>query len=204
VKKTIQQIREEHGQKAAGILLGYYAEIDALREERKPEAGGYFDRLSDEQRMTLLRDQKREKADAARRRSIAEYRRQFSAYERSLAARREDLQGRLFDVGGSEGAGMLAKTMLADEGELSALLDVAATARNAELSRAVFVAADRRGLGDVLSRYFSEVDPGAQDLYHEWQELPTSESLDRQHEDIPQMLPSPDASRLEAPPQLNR
>lgn len=133
-KKTIQQIREEHGRKASGILMGYHAEIDAIREQRGVEEGGYLERLSDEQRMTLLRDQKRERADGTRARALDAYRREVSRYQDELSARAGVVEGSLFGMSSPESAATLSRAALASEEELTTMLDLAARSGNRELA----------------------------------------------------------------------
>jgi hypothetical protein len=60
----------------------------------------------------------------------------------------------------------------------------------------VFVAAQRRGLGDLMHRYFDEVDPEAGTLYQEWAELPGEEVLQRQRENVERVVQPPDYDRL--------
>ena len=96
-----------------------------------------------------------------------------------------------------------ASVVMADEGELQAYLDIAVQADNKDLARAVFVAAERRGSGDLMTRYFDEVDPEARELYQEFASVPPAEVLERQRENVQTVLPQPDALSLETPAQVN-
>ncbi len=194
--KTVQEIQAEHGAKGPGILAGYQDAVDEIRAETEPEAGAYLDRLTDEQRMRLLRDQKARKADDAHREAREAYSAEVERYHGELAKRREHLKGRLFGVGGPDGAAALSRTVTATEGELSAYLDVAEQAGNRDLARAVFVAAERRGLGDLMARYFDGMDPEARDLYAEWSAIPPAEILERQKENVERVVQAPDHDSL--------
>ncbi len=116
--KTIGEIRGEHSAQAGGILAGYQDAVDGIRAETEPEAGAYLDRLTDEQRMRLLRDQKARKADDAHREAREAYSAEVERYHEELAKRRDHLKGRLFGVGGPDGAAALSRTVTATEGEL--------------------------------------------------------------------------------------
>ena len=194
--KTVQEIQDSHGRTAAEILTGYHAEIDAIKEEREPEAGAYLDRLTDEQRMNLTREQKTERATAARREALEAYTAAVEGYHEGLKERQGHLKGRLFGVDGPDGAAALSRTVTASEGELAAYLDVAELSGNRDLARAVFVAAERRGSGDLMARYFDNVDPEARGLYEEWVSVPLAEVLERQREGVGTILPEPDPAGL--------
>ncbi len=203
-KKTIAQIREEHGAKASAILQGYHAELDDIRGMRKPAVDPHLSEyLSDEQRFSLLRDQKREKADAARARALDAYRREMSRYQGELEARAGYVSGELFGMTASQDAATLSRAALASEAELSTMLDLAARSGNQGLAQAVFVAADNRGFPELAIRYFEEVAPEARDAYAEWSEIPSAEDLDRQHGQAEQMIAPPDYERLAGTPAPN-
>jgi hypothetical protein len=146
--------------------------------------------------MGLLREQKAGRADDAHRQTLEAYTAEVERYHDEVAQRRTHLKGRLFGVEGPDGAAALSRTVLASEGELSAYLDVALQAGNKDLARAVFVAAERRGSGDLMARYFDEIEPEARALYNEWSELPTEEALERQRENIERVVRPPDYDRL--------
>ncbi len=198
-EKTIHELREEYGQAASGLLNGYHAALDEVRATRTPAEDGYLDRLDDEQRMGLLREQKAEKAQAVRAQAIEAAVAEHEQYQRDVRERRAFLKNRLFSVTGADGAAALTRTVTSSEEDLGALLDVALQADNAELGRAVFVAAERRGSGDLMGRYFDALDPGARDLYAEWVDAPPDELLERQRENIPVMVREPAREWLTPP-----
>jgi hypothetical protein len=196
--KTIHEIKEEHGRNAATILTDYQDATQEIRAERKPEEGAYLDRLTPQQRFAALRQQKAGRADEAHRQTLEAYTAEVERYHSELAQRRTHLKGQLFGVEGPDGAAALSRTVLASDAELQAYLDVAIQADNRDLARAVFVAAERRGSGGLMARYFDEVEPGARALYNEWSELPTEEVLERQRENIERVVQPPDYDRLTA------
>ncbi len=58
------------------------------------------------------------------------------------------------------------------------------------------MAAEQRGLGDLMASYFDQVAPEARELYQEWAEVPPPEVLERQLGSIETILPEPDPERL--------
>ena len=121
--KTIAEIQAEHSAKASGIMTRYQDDIQAIRAEKKLPEGAYLDRLTDEQKFSFLREQKAQKAAEAHERTIREYTREVARYQGELSKRTNALKARLFGVAD---AGALSRVALADEKELSTLLDVAA------------------------------------------------------------------------------
>lgn len=199
--KTIQQIREEHGAKASGILMGYHNEIDRIREQRKPEADAYLlERLNDQQRFALLMEQKREKADGVHARALDAYRREVSRYQDELSARAKSVSGSIFGMSSAQDTATLSRAALASEEELGTMLDLAARSGNRDLAQAVFVAADNRGFPELVVRYFEEVAPEARYAYAEWTEVPPAEVLERQRETVGQIVAPPDPDRLAGTP----
>ncbi len=196
-EKTIHEIRAEHSAKAGGIMTRYQDEIREIRNTTTPTEGAYLDRLTDDQRAKLLHEEKQQKAADARASTLREYTREVERYQGELANRTDALRGRLFGV---ESADALSRAALANEGELSTLLDVASQAGSKDLARAVFVAAHRRGAGDLMARYFDGVDPEARELYAEWSDVPPPELLERQRGTINRVVQAPDPDSLTSSP----
>jgi hypothetical protein len=194
--RTIHELRAEYGQVASGLLNDYHADLDAIREIRGPDEGGYLDQLTAEQRMTLLREQKVEKVQDVRTQTLDAAVAEHEQYEREVVKRRDVLKQRLFGVTNADAA---ARAATATESDLAAMLDYAALSGNEELAKAAFVAAHTRGAGDLLSRYFDEQDPAGRDLYAEWSEVPTEDALLRQRESIPEMVGDPGHEWLTPP-----
>jgi hypothetical protein len=72
-------------------------------------------------------------------------------------------------------------------------------AASEDLASAVFVAAERRGLGDLMHRYFDEVDCKAGVNYQEWSRLPSEDVLKCQRECIERVVHKLDHERLVPP-----
>ena len=191
--KTIPEIRESFGRAQTEIVHGHKDALEGMREEREPEAGAYLDRLSDEQRMDLMREQKTERARESHGAALVAYTEALDRYAGDLSRRTDELRGRLFKV---EDAGALSRAALATDTEIGTLLEMAAHAGNAELGRAAFVAAEQRGLGDLMARYFDRLDPEARTLYAEWTEIPPAEAVERQRENVGVLLPEPNPAGL--------
>ncbi|MDP9479492.1 MAG: hypothetical protein M3R38_28125, partial [Actinomycetota bacterium] len=195
--KTIHEIRAEHSAKAGTIMGRYQDEIGEIRSTKTLPEGAYLDRLTDEQRFQLLREEKAQKAAEAHERTIREYTREVGRYHAALSERTNTLKPRLFGV---EDAGALSRAALADEGELSTLLEVATQAGNEDLARAVFVAAHHKGAGDLVARYFDGIDPEARELYGELSDAPPPELLERQRDSVERVVQMPDPDSLTPSP----
>jgi hypothetical protein len=194
--KTIHQIREEFSSAASGVLSNYHARRDEIRSQQRPEAGAYLDRLNDEQRMSLLREQMMEQLTDLTQESREAYAASVQAYHDALSKRTAFLKESLFKV---EDAGALSRAALATDTELGTLLELASTASNKELGKAAFVAAQQRGLGNLMSDYFEKVDPEGRSLYAEWTEIPPAEALERQTDSVDLVIPSPDMDSVVPP-----
>ncbi len=195
--KTIAEIRAEHSAKAGTIMTRYQDAIAEIRNTKTLPEGAYLDRLTDGQRFALLREQKQQKAAGAHERTLREYAAEVERYQAELAERTNALKGRLFGV---SDAGALSRAALADETELSTLLDVATQAGNEDLARAVFVAAHRKGAGDLVGRFFDGIDPEARGLYGELTDAPSPEILERQRTTIERVVQMPDPDSLTPSP----
>jgi hypothetical protein len=199
--KTIVQIREEFGAKSAAILNDYQEELAEVKAMRTPSDGAYLDRLSGDQRMGLLREQKTEQATSLTEQASKAYTEEVEAYHAAIAKRADYIREHLFKV---EDAGALSRAATATDAELGAMLEIAALSQNAELGRAVFVAAEQRGLGDLMAAYFDKINPEGRELYAEWSEVPPQEILERQLQNVGAILPDVSADSLMAPATLGR
>jgi hypothetical protein len=74
------------------------------------------------------------------------------------------------------------------------MLELAIHADNAELGRAVLTAAEQRGLGKLMNRYFDQMNPEAGELYQEFRAAPSEEDLERRLADAETHFAAPDAS----------
>lgn len=195
--KGIGEIRAEHSAKAGEIMTRYQDTIEEIRAESKLPDGAYLDRLTDGQRFGLLRERKAQRAAEAHERAVREYGREVERYQGELSGRSDFLKGRLFGV---QDAGALARAATATNEDLAGLLEVANLAGNEDLARAAFVAAHKRGAGDLMAAYFDAVDPEARELYGEWADVPAPEILERQRggADRVVQLPNPDSLTLPA------
>lgn len=201
--RNIYEIQAEHSAKASEILSGYHTDTDRIKSMRDIADGPYTDRLTAEQRSDILREQKMEMAGDVHQSAREAYTAQLQHYHGELAERTAFLKERLFKVAGPDGAAALSRTVMASDGELSAFLDIAIQADNKDLARAVFVAAERKGSGDLVARYFDEVDGDARELYQEYAQVPPAQVLERQRENVDTVIPQPDALSLEAPARVN-
>jgi len=190
--KTIQEIIEEFSSKGPQPINDYHARLDEIRATRQPGDGAYLDRLTDEQRMSLLRDQKAEQASKAHEKAYKAYTEEVESYHSTLAKRVDHIKGELFKV---EDAGALSRAATATDAELGAMLEIAAQAGNAELGRAVFVAAEQRGLGNLMHDYFEKINPEGRELYQEWGQVPPQAIQERQ-KNVDAILPVPDPDAL--------
>src|SRR5215211_1531836 len=197
--RTIPEIQEEAGRIGSEILTDWHNTLDAIKGDREPEAGLYLDRLNDEQRMALLREQKERSMDEARARTIEEYRANRERYRDEALARTARLKRELF---GEHHAERIERMALASEEELARLMDRASFTESQELAQAVFMEAHSREAGDLVARYFDEVDPEARDLYNEWREAPGAEVLERQIESVETIVHRPSVDSLMPGPRV--
>jgi hypothetical protein len=63
----------------------------------------------------------------------------------------------------------------------------------------VFVAAEGRGMGDLMAQYFDRLNPGGRELYEEYSEIPPPESLERQAKGVETVIPDPSPNKLMPP-----
>ncbi len=120
--KSVQEIQAEHGRNAAEIMNSYLDTMEEIRETRELEAGGYLDRLTGEQRMTLLTERKTERAREATNQAREDYAAEMERHQEELSCRVDCLKGRLFGV---EDAGALSRAALATDAELGTLMEIA-------------------------------------------------------------------------------
>lgn len=194
--KTIHEIKEGFGRSGAEIVNGHHETRGAIAAETAPEEGRYLDQLSFEQRRALMVEQKTERLGESVRGAREAYAAEMERYRRELSGRTDYRKDRLFGVGD---AGALSRAALATDAELGAMLELAAHAGNAELGKAVFVASEQRGLGDLMARYFDGIDPEGRELYGEWTEIPPDEILERQMGNVEALIPEPDPDGLIPP-----
>jgi hypothetical protein len=191
--RTIREIKEAFGQSGAKIVNGHHETRLKIAAETEPAEGRYLDRLSFGERRGIMLEQKTERVGESVRESREAYTAEVERYHKELSGRQDFLKGRLFGVGD---AGALSRAALATDAELGAMLEISAHAGSAELGRAVFVASEQRGLGDLMARYFDRVDPDARGLYGEWTEIPPAEVLERQLGNVEALIPEPDPAGL--------
>ena len=175
--------------------------VGEVKAMRVPSDGAYLDRLSHEQRMSLLREQKTERAAGLTEQARDDYDQEVERFHRELEKRVAYLKECLFKV---EDAGALARAALATDTELGTLMELATQAGNAELGKAAYVACEQRGLTELLQAYYDNIDPEAQELYAEYREVPPEHILERQAESVSALLPDVDADSLMAPQTLWR
>jgi hypothetical protein len=190
-EKTIQEIEAASAERAARILRDWLHAKDEICREIEAVEGPHAERFIERQRAEIAWTQKAERAGA----KAGEYRREYRALmeERNQAVRKRTRKVReqLFGVQDADG---LARAALASDAGLGSMLELAIHANNAELGRAVFTAVEQRGLGDLMHRYFDQVNPEARELYEEWKPAPSEESLERRLADAETLLAAPDAS----------
>lgn len=190
--KSLQEIVEEHQRRTAQIAMGVmdaYAEISA----EGIEEGRYLDQLTGEQRLAILRGQTAQKASDARARAVEENVAEAERYAEEVRDLRRSLKPRLFDAAND---GLLAQVAVYSDEQLAAVFDTAVHTGSRDLAKAVFAEADRRDRGDLVNRYFSEVDPSAADIYQEWRSLPGEEDLRRHIEGAATVMPEPTEHQL--------
>ncbi len=198
--KSIHEIKAEHSANATAILTRYHDATDEIRATRDIEDGTYRDQLTDEQRLRILRENKRGRADEAYRSTRYAYAAEVDRYQDELDARATHVKKSLFGMSSPESAAILSRAAVASEEELGTMLELAADADNAEVSRAVLLAAERRGFAGLVARALEHAGEEARGLYAEWAEVPPAEVLERQREGVDRIVTPPDYDRLEGTP----
>ncbi len=192
-EKTIHENEATYGERAADIVSDWYETQDEITRSAVSVEGPHADLLTDDQRAEVVRTQKAERASAAAEGFREQYRKLTRERNEAVRTRTSALREQLFEV---EDAGALARAALASDAGLGSMLELAAHAGNRDLARAVFVAADQRGLGDLLSTYFERLDPEAGERYQEWKAAPTEEVLERRLADAETIFAPPDSSHF--------
>jgi chromosome segregation ATPase len=192
--KSIQEIQEEHSRNIAQIMMGFKDDQDQIQKAGL-EAGAYLDRLTSEQRLAVRQDQALEKAREAHERTLAAYRAEVDRYEEQVHAKRQELRAKNFFVESTEA---VSAALRADDSALMDMLETSALTGNVELGKAAFVAAHRRGLGDVIAAYFERVNPEGHDAYQEWLDLPDPEAIETKRRAAEQAEQMPTIDRLTA------
>lgn len=190
--KSWAEINQEHARNASRILLGYEDAKQRLRNTTELAQELPYT-LSDGERRRLLEEEKRQQARAAYESTKKAYAAEVERHHDAIAQRRAYLQERLFKI---EDASAIQAAARASDEELETLMDRALFAGHDQLARALAMEASQRGAGDLMARFFDEVDGEARGLYGEWTELPSKEALDRQVENIDRIVQPPDYGRL--------
>jgi hypothetical protein len=196
-EKTIQETEASFGERAAGILRGWYQAQDEITRSVEPVEGPHADILTDGQRAGVVRTQKAERARQAAEGYREQYRKLTEERNAALRTRTSALREMLFKTPDTDA---LSRAALASDAGLGAMLVLAAHADNKDLAHAVFVAADQRGLGDLLSTYFERIDPDARPLYEEFKAAPSEEVLERRLADAETLFAAPEASHFATVP----
>jgi hypothetical protein len=178
-------------ERAAGILRGFYDAKDEIGREVESVEGPHADILTDRQRAEIAYAQKAERAVAKAEECRHEYQDLMEERNEAVRTRTRALREQLF---GAQDARVLSRAALASDAELGAMLELAVRADNAELGRAVFAAAEQRGFGDLMNRYFDQMDPEAGELYQEFKAAPSEEDLQCRLADAETLFAAPDAS----------
>ncbi len=96
--RTIFEIKAEHSANATAILTRYHDATDQIRATRDIEDGTYRDQLTDEQRLRILRENKRGRADEAYRSTRYAYAAEVDRYQDELDARATHVKKSLFGM----------------------------------------------------------------------------------------------------------
>jgi hypothetical protein len=201
-EKTIPETRAEHGREQAEILTARQDAVDEIAAKGS-EGVSHRDKLSYGQVRSIMVEEKTAREEGNRTQTREALDAAHGRYEAALSERIGFLKERLYGIAGPDGAAALSRVALASEEELSTMMDIAAQAGNNELAKAAFVAAERKGLGDLMDRFFREVDPEARALYQEWAEIPPAEVLKRQRENLSALVQKPDPDRFIPPARIN-
>jgi hypothetical protein len=189
--KTLKEIQEEHGTNTATILTGWMDTQDGIRNAGL-EPGPYTDRSSSVQRLSARQDQAIAKAKEAHEKARRDYLAEVGRYEQRVYEKRQELRRENFYV---ESTQAVAAALGASDAALMDMIQTAELSGNEELGKAAFVAAHRRGLGDVMNAYL-EANPERRDPYEQWLSLPSEGDLQKKREAVDQLVQMPSIDRL--------
>lgn len=191
------EVQQEHAKNSATIAHSYKDALDEIRAINTLE-GPYVDRLDGGQYRAALRELKETQAEEKRAKCAADYEAELVRHEQNVAALRQPLQQRLYGL--SEAGTAAIPGLAASSPETVAeTLEVAIMSGNKDLARAAFAIASHRGLGDVQSRYFNEVDPDARPVYESYLQLPGDEQLAERRRNVARLFPNPSPEYLMPP-----
>ena len=189
-KRTIQEIEASYSERATRLLRGWYERRDVIAGATEAVEGPHAELLTGAQRAEAAYQQKAERAGAEAEGCRREYLELTEERNAAVRARVRSLHKEVYAV---EGADVLSRAALATDAQLGAMTELAATTGNVELGRAVFVAAEQRGLGEVTSRYLDAMGEDARQAYEELRAAPSEESMERKLEDADKLFPAPTA-----------
>ena len=192
-EENIGDIRVSFGREQTRIVHEYGDLVDrvAQRGSESVENREYMPYANVEK---ILLDSKEAELKAAVPEYRAQLREAYDDYVERLNERADYVKSELF--GGIEDSGALARAALATKEELEELMDMAAMTGNRELARIAFVAGERKGHGEIVHRFLTEVDPNARSLYEEFLSIPSEEQLARQRQNLDRLIAAPDRDRL--------
>lgn len=190
-KRTIHEIEESFGEKAAGILRVWYETRDEIARSSVRVEGPHADLLTGAQRAQAAYEQKALRARARAEEYRQEYLELTEEHNHAVRARVRFLRKELYAV---ENAEVLSRAALATDAQLGAMMELAATTGNTDLGRAAFVAAEQRRLGEVVAAYLDRANPKARELYEELEAAPSEEGMGRKLADADGFFAPPTAA----------
>jgi len=191
--ETIYEIEKVGSERATELVRDWYTTLDEIKASRVEISGPHADLLTEEQRLQAAADAKAQKAAQKAQEYRSDYEELTQGRNDAVRSRTRKLHKELMTV---ESTSALAEARKGDVGALLDMVDMAAHAGNPEFARAAFSVAAKRQLGDVVAAYFDKVAPEARDLYAEYSQAPTEETLENRLADAARIFAAPDPRSL--------
>jgi len=196
--RTIHEIEASGSEQAAEIVRDWYEARDRIARQTVDIDGPHAELLTPEQRMRAAAEQKAAQAAQKAQEYRSEYEEFTSQRNEDVLSRKQFLHKELY-AATPENAAIFANAALATDEQLAEMVEMAHSTGLAEVGRAAFVAAQRRELGEVVAAYFDKLNPEARELYQEYSQAPSEESLENRLADAETIFAAPEPSEFTSP-----
>lgn len=185
----------------ANLLTAYHDRIEKVRNDDSLEAGPYTDQLTDEQKMAILANRKRQEGQSVYEGTVQRYEETLDEFAEKVEKPMADLRQALFGVG-EGGSAALAQAVNADEQQLLRMIELGEMSGDDTLAKAAFGAAIVRGdVPEVLHSYLQKY-PEAESLLRAYQSAPSKEWIEAQKANIPRLIQPPTEDQLRSKPRI--
>ena len=172
----LEQMEAQTSAKAAELLGDWYAAKDRITRSAEAVEGMHADLLTNEQRMQAIAQQKAASAATAAENYQKRYESLIQEYADSVEIQRAKLHKQNYSVSSPE---YRKQAAFASNEELENAMNYALEVGDQDLAKAIFGAAQVRGLELLVNRYLNAAPPEARAAYEELQSLPSKDELEK-------------------------